>query len=33
MQEKRLRWYGHVSRTDENHITRMAMSLEHRLDT
>ncbi|VDM78837.1 unnamed protein product [Strongylus vulgaris] len=28
MQENRLRWYGHVSRRNENHITRMAMSLE-----
>ncbi|VDM76413.1 unnamed protein product [Strongylus vulgaris] len=28
MQEKRLPRYRHVSRRDENHITRMAMSLE-----
>ncbi|VDM74936.1 unnamed protein product [Strongylus vulgaris] len=28
MPEKRLRWYEHASRRDENHITRMAMSLE-----
>ncbi|VDM66589.1 unnamed protein product [Strongylus vulgaris] len=27
-QEKRLRWYRHVSRGDEKHVTRVAMSLE-----
>ncbi|VDM75759.1 unnamed protein product [Strongylus vulgaris] len=28
MQEKQLRWYGHVGRRDESHVTGMAMSLE-----
>ena len=28
MQERRLRWYGHVSRREEHHITRTVLSLE-----
>ena len=26
MQEKRLRWYGHVRRRDESHITKLALA-------
>ena len=28
VQEKRLRWYGHVQRRDENHVTKQALNLE-----
>ena len=28
VQERRLRWYGHVRRREEEHITRLAMSVE-----